>query len=128
MASMPHINETRRLRDPAPPAELLRSVMSRVEDAAALARRARRQVVAILAGLTAALTAGLAVLGPAWLIGSATHSAHVLSTVRTALAALGRSLAPQLSAMALPLVTAQIIALLTFALVLNRLVAARVRS
>ena len=117
-----------RLRDPAPPAELLRAVMCRVEEASTLARRVRRQTAAILGGLCTVFALALFLVGPAWLVGSAAYTAHTMASARTALSAIGRSLGPQLSAVAVPLLAAQGFALLGFTLLLNRLVAARVRN
>jgi len=116
------------LRDPAPPATLLTGVLAQVGEAAELAARARRQTVTILGALLIALSGAFALLGPAWFVQAALDEIGTLGSLRTAFAALGRSLGPQLSGLAVPVLAAQVLALLVAALLFNRLVAARVRS
>lgn len=117
-----------RLRDPAPPAELLAGVLARVDEEAALARRARRQTVAILGALALGLAAALALTGPAWVVAEVLEALNAVASLGTALAAVGRALAPAASALALPVFAAEALALVCAALLLNRLVAARVRT
>ncbi len=117
-----------RLRDPAPPSDLIANVLLRVDDAEALSRAARHQLAGILLALLAIIGGSLAAIGPEWLLQAALDSASRLGSLGTALAALGRSLAPQLTALAVPVVAAQALALVASTLVLHRLVAVRVRS
>ncbi len=114
--------------DPAPPAELLEGVLARVDEAAALAARSRRQTIAILGAMAAAFAGLLAGIGPAWLVRAALDAVDTLGSLGTVAGALNRSLGPQLSGLTLPLLTAQLLALVVAALLFNRLVAARVRS
>lgn len=117
-----------RLRDPSPPGDLLSAVLGRVDEAALLARRARRQTAGILAGLFAALVAGLAAIGPDGLVGSLLDAAGTLSALKVAAGALARSLAPVASPLAVPFFIAQAVALFATALALYRLVSDRVRT
>ncbi|MBI5546371.1 MAG: hypothetical protein HY901_20990 [Deltaproteobacteria bacterium] len=117
-----------RLRDPAPPAELLAGVMQQVDEAASLARQGRRQVAVILTFLALGLSGALALVGPAELVSAALDAAGTVSSVSATLSALARSLGPRLSSLALPLIATEALALLAASLLLNRLVAARVRS
>ncbi|MGC4115342.1 MAG: hypothetical protein QM765_12200 [Myxococcales bacterium] len=114
--------------DPAPPAELLSGVMARVDETATLAARSRKQTIAILATLSAAFAGVLAAIGPAWLVTAALEALDTLGSLRTVVAALGRTFGPHLSGLAFPILAAQLFALLAAALLFNRLVAARVRS
>jgi predicted anti-sigma-YlaC factor YlaD len=117
-----------RVRDPAPPPELLSGAMRRVEEAAELSLRSRRQTAGILSGLGLVLAVCFGFAGPSTAVSHALNLAGTLSAARTALAAVVHGLGPTLAGLAVPLVATQVLALLCVALVFHRFVAVRVRN
>jgi len=116
------------LRDPAPPAELLLAVMRRVDEAAAHAQRARRQTLWVLAMATAVVVAAFLSSDPKHAVHSLLETLGSVSAARIAVVSLGRTLAPLLSKLAIPMIAAQALLLLGAALLFNRLLATGARS
>ena len=118
-----------RLRDPAPPGDLLQGIWQRVEEAAALHARLRRQAVAAVSLATLLVGGLLAAFWRDLVIDAAVDAVVLASQVGTALGAVGRSLGSRMEPLAVSVVTAQALALVLAALMFHRLLAgSRLRS
>ncbi len=117
-----------RLRDPAPPADLLRGVMAAVEVAEAARIHFQRQLIGALTAAAALVAASLALFWPSLAVHSLLQLARAVSALGTAASALRHALGPQLWPLAGPIVAAQLVLLLGGALIFQRLISARARS
>jgi len=118
-----------RLRDPAPPADLMAQVMGRMEQIDLARAQARRQFNLGLGSATALIAAVFALFWRDMLLETGLETLSALSGLVTALNAAGGAVAPYLSAVALPVLLAQALLLVIATLTFHRFTSAvRVRS
>ncbi|HCF58173.1 MAG TPA: hypothetical protein DFS52_09290 [Myxococcales bacterium] len=118
-----------RLRDPAPPSDLMQGVWQRIDQTVGLQARLLRQTM--VAALAALLLSGglLALFWKDLVVDTAVDALVFASQAMTAAGALGNALGDRLAGLAAPMLAAQALALILSALMLHRLLAgSRVRS